>query len=329
MKKKILEALKQGKDSYISGEELSDHIGVTRTAVWKHIKQLKEEGYEIESSSRKGYRLVSEPDSLDAKALQIELNTTVIGREIYHFESIDSTNNKAKLLASEGAAEGTVVIAEEQTLGRGRLGRHWVSPKSTGIWMSIILRPNIEPTDAAKITLLTAAAVALAMKKTLECQPGIKWPNDIILEKRKICGILTEMSSELNSVNYLVVGIGINANMDAETFPEDIRKVATSISSCLGKEISRRELVKSIFEEFEILYLEYTRTRSMKEIVEICKAYSVTLDNRVRIISRNQEIQAYAEDLTEDGELVIRKDNGERETIISGEVSVRGILDYV
>lgn len=329
MKRDVLEALKKNKNSFISGEELSRRIGVTRAAVWKHVQQLKEEGYEIESISRKGYRLITEPDTLDAHALEIELAGNLLGHKVYHFDSIDSTNNMGKKLAAEGAREGTVIIAEEQTIGRGRLGRQWVSPKGTGIWMSIVLRPDIGPTEAPKITQITAAAVTLAIRKLTECEAGIKWPNDIIIQKKKVCGVLTEMSAELNSVNYIIVGMGINVNIDQNDFPTDIRNIATSIKSCTGKKVSRKMLVKEILKEFEKLYIDFIQTKNIKKSVAICKKYSVTLGNKVRIIDKTKELIAEAVDLTQDGELIIKNQTGEIQKVLSGEVSVRGIADYV
>lgn len=329
MKKEILEALKQNKGRFISGEELSIKIGVTRTAIWKHIKQLKEDGYEIDAVSRRGYRLIQEPDTLELNELEIDIQTRLIGRNLIYYPSIDSTNNEAKKEAALGAPEGTVIIAEEQTGGRGRLGRHWVSPRGTGIWMSIILKPELEPAEAAKITQLTAAAVTTALRNVTGCEAGIKWPNDIIINKKKVCGILTEMSAELNSVNYIIVGIGINVNVDPEEFPHEVRTIATSIKESIGHEIYRKEIVLEILRIFEELYLDFLRTRSVAKSVEICKKYSVTLGNAVRIISKDKIIFGEALDLTEDGELLIRNEAGAIEKIISGEVSVRGVWDYI
>ncbi|QZY54705.1 biotin--[acetyl-CoA-carboxylase] ligase [Crassaminicella profunda] len=329
MKRAVLEALKKNKDIFISGEELSKKIGVTRTAVWKHIKQLKEEGYEIESVSRKGYRMIKEPDTLDANALEIEVASKHIGRKIHHFESIDSTNTLAKKMAAEGAPEGTVIIAEEQTGGRGRLGRTWESPKGTGIWMSIILRPNIVPTEATKITQITAAAVAMGLRSIIGDDVGIKWPNDIIIHKKKTCGILTEMSAELNSVNYIVVGIGINVNVDPNEFPEEVRGVATSIKAYTGMIVSRKNIVKEILHAFEDLYLDFIEKNHIEKSMEICKKYSVTLGKQVKIRTRQKEVIAEAVDLTEDGQLLIKNELGEIEKVLSGEVSVRGLTDYV
>lgn len=329
MKKEILESLKQNKENFISGEELSNQIGVSRTAIWKHIKQLKEEGYGIESTSRKGYRLIAEPDRLDDKALEIELRHRKLMDKVFHFDSIDSTNNQAKIMASKGAPEGTVILAEEQTSGRGRLGRSWLSPKGTGIWMSIILKPDIEPSEAAKITQIAAAAVTLAVREITDCEAGIKWPNDIIVNGKKICGILTEMSGELNSVNYMVVGMGMNVNQEPEDFPPDLKDTATSIRECVGKAISRKKMALSILRHFEELYMDFLECKNVGKSVSICKNYSVTLGKEVKIIQKGTELIAQALDITEEGELIIRNNKGEIQKIVSGEVSVRGLHGYV
>lgn len=328
MKKEILETLKNNKDKYVSGEELSNTIGVTRAAIWKHMKQLKGEGYEIEAISRKGYRLIGEPDTLDSKAL-IELKDINLIKKIFHYSTLESTNSQAKLMASQGAAEGTIVISEEQTGGRGRLGRHWVSPMGTGIWMSIILKPDIEPQEATIITQITAAAVASAIKKVTGSETGIKWPNDIIMGGKKVCGILTEMSGELNLVNYIVVGIGINVNMNSSDFPEEIKRIATSIKEHCGRAFSRKELVIEILKEFEVLYSEFISTNNVKESISICRELSVTLGKEVRIIQRGKTILAKALDITEDGELLVKDKEGNIQKIVSGEVSVRGIDGYI
>jgi len=327
LKREVLEVLKKNKNEFISGEQLSNQLGVTRTSIWKYINALKQEGYRIESVSRKGYKLIEEPDILSEDELLIELEKNKLGSSIYHFESIDSTNNYAKKLALEGAVEGTIVISDEQTGGRGRLGRTWVSLSGTSVYMSMILRPTIEPNEAAKITEITAAAVANAITEVTNLEAGIKWPNDIILDNKKICGILTEMNAELNNINYVIVGIGVNVNMD--DLPDEISSVATSIKKILGREVSRKDIVINIVKEFETLYYDFINTGSLKKTVDICKKKSVTLGKTVKIINKRETIIAKAIDITENGELVIKKDDGEIINIISGEVSVRGIDSYV
>ncbi len=327
MKSKVIEALKAHTHTFLSGEELSQKLGVSRTAVWKVIKQLKEEGYQIESVSRKGYRLVHEADSINSEALKVELRDVKLITGIEHFDSIDSTNTYAKQLAAAGAKEGTLVISDEQTKGRGRLGRDWTSPKGTGIWMSLVLRPDIEPMHAAKMTQIAAAAMNAAIVEVTGLDAGIKWPNDIIVNKRKTCGILTEMSAELNTVSYVVVGIGVNVNVDV--FPEDIRDKATSLKIETGEAIRRQDIVVAFARAFETFYHAYINENNFGLTLEYCKNNSVTIGQRVRIIHRSETLFGDAVDLNDDGELLVRFDNGEVKPVFYGEVSVRGLTDYI
>lgn len=328
MKEKILKLLKDSKNEFVSGQELSERLKVSRTAIWKYINVLKEEGYEIESVSRKGHMLISTPDILNHEEISEYLKTEYIGREIYYFDSINSTNTKAKELAYIIKTEGAVVIAEEQTSGRGRLGRNWSSPNKKGIWMSIILKPQIEPQDAAKITQVAAAAVWKAINQ-IGVKTQIKWPNDIVFNGRKICGILTEMSGELNRLNYLVVGIGINANTTISEFPEEIRNMATSLKIETGKEIKRKELIALILKYFEELYNDLTKNRNIASSIKICKKNSALIGKDVRLTLRGEEKEVKAIDINEDGELIVRDKEGNISRVISGEVSVRGLYGYV
>lgn len=328
LKEKILKLLKDSKNEFISGQEISQQLNVSRTAIWKYINALKEEGYEIESVSRKGYMLLSTPDILNYEEIRKYLETKHIGREIFYFDTLDSTNLKAKELAANEQKEGTVVIAEEQTNGRGRLGRSWSSPKKKGIWMSIILTPEIEPTDAAKVTQVAAAAVWKGIND-VGVKTQIKWPNDIVLNGKKVCGVLTEMSGELNRLNYLVVGIGINANMSDEDFPEEIRGLATSLKIELNKEVERKELIGRILNNFEELYEELIRNNSIDKSIKICVENSALIGKDVRLILKGKEEEAKAIDISKEGELIIQDKNGDISKIISGEVSVRGLYGYV
>lgn len=328
MKEEIINLLKENEDNFISGEKISEKLGISRAAVWKHIKSIKEDGYEIESVSRKGYKLISSPDLLTFEEVNPYLNTNYIGKDIRYYNTIDSTNTKAKELGTAGAKEGTVVISEEQTGGRGRLGRQWVSPKFKGIWMSIILKPDIEPMEASKITQIGAAAVCMSINE-LGLKATIKWPNDIVLNGKKVCGILTEMSGELNKINYIVMGIGINVNIESEDFPGDIKDIATSIKIEAGEKIKRKELVASIFNNFEQLYDEFINSGTIKKSINICRENSALIGNDVKIIKRNEEVFAKAIGLTEDGELIVEYNDGKVDKIVSGEVSVRGMYGYV
>jgi BirA family transcriptional regulator, biotin operon repressor / biotin---[acetyl-CoA-carboxylase] ligase len=328
MKEKIINLLKENENNFISGEKISESLGVTRAAVWKYIKTLKEEGYEIESVSRKGYRLISSPDLLTYEELSPILNNKIIGKSIIYLDSVDSTNTYAKRLAAEGAEEGTVVISEEQTSGRGRLGREWISPKYKGIWMSIILRPDMEPMSVPGITQVAAAAVSKALR-SLGVKAYIKWPNDIILNYKKICGILTEMSGEINKVNYVIVGIGINVNTEEWEFPEEVKDTATSLKIEQGVGIERKRLAAKILDDFKELYEEIVMKNSIKTSIEICRKYSILIDKEVKIINRGNEAIAKAIGLSEDGKLIVKYKDGKIDEIISGEVSIRGINGYV
>lgn len=324
MKEKILHLLKEYEKSFISGQRISKELGVTRTAVWKYINILKEDGYKIESVSKRGYRLISSPDLLSFEELNEKLITKYIGRNIMYFQTLGSTNNKAKELALSNVPHGTVIISEEQTEGRGRLGRNWSSPKFKGIWLSIILRPDTDPLNVPKVTQVGAAAVIKALNE-LDINAYVKWPNDIILNEKKVCGILTEMSGELNKVNYVVMGIGINVNTDSSDFPEELKNTATSISLETGKYIKRKELVSKLLNSFELLYDEFEKEETIKTSVSICKKNSILLGKEIKIINRGKETYARAVDLSDEGELMVQYTDGIVEKIVSGEVSIRGL----
>jgi len=326
MKDKILKILKENKD-YISGEKISNILDVSRTAIWKNVNTLKEDGYEIDSISRKGYKLISSPDILTYEEIEPYLNTTYIGRNILYFDTIDSTNKKAKDIA-DSSKDGTVLISEEQTAGRGRLGRNWSSPKGKSLLISILLKPEIEPSRVSSITLVGAVALV----KTLEnfgLKGLIKWPNDIIINYKKVAGILTEMSAEINQVNYIVMGIGVNLYVKSEEFPEDIRNKAGSILSETGMKIDRKEFTGIFLNNFEKYYQEYFLGNNFKEIVKISKDKSILLGKEVRIISRDTTYEAKVLNITEEGHLLIEKGDGTKEEIYSGEVSVRGKNGYI
>ncbi|OFI01495.1 bifunctional ligase/repressor BirA [Clostridium acetireducens DSM 10703] len=328
MKNKIIKLLKENKNNFISGQDISNKLGVSRTAIWKGINQLKEEGYEIESVSRKGYKLIQIPDILNYEEIKEYLNTKYIGRNINYFETIDSTNIKAKELALQGEKEGTVIISEEQTLGKGRLGRGWASPKYKGIWMSLILKPNIDIMKAPKITQIGAAAIVKALRE-MNIKSFVKWPNDIVLNNKKICGILTEMSGELNRISYVIMGIGINVNINKEDFSEEIRAVATSLKEEVGHKISRKELVGKVLNNFEYLYYKFVNEENFKETIDICKSHSALIGKQIKVINNKSTKIAKAVDLNDEGELVVQYENGDMEYLVSGEVSTRGLYGYV
>lgn len=327
MKSKLLKFLKENKGRFISGEEIANELGVSRTSIWKIINQMKKEGYKIESVSRKGYKLILDEDIINEQELNFQLDGTMYYNKIHYFEEIDSTSTKAKILASEGKENGSLVISEMQVDGRGRLGRNWESPKGSGIWMSLILKPDLDPTKASKMTQIAAAAILLSMNKLYKLEAKIKWPNDIVVDGKKVCGILTEMNAELNHINYIVVGIGINVN--TEHFPSELEEKATSILKITSEKSNRVTLICEILKTFEKLYDSYIDTYNFDDVLSINRNHSATLGKEVVISRRNDTLNGYAYDLNDEGELLVRKENGEIETIYYGEVSVRGINGYV
>lgn len=327
MKNKILSLLKNSNE-FISGQKLSEEFGMSRAAIWKYINALKEEGYKIESVSRKGYRLISSPDLLKYEEIKPYLNTEVIGRKIVHFDTIGSTNTEAKILAEKEEPEGTVLLSEEQSSGRGRLGRSWSSPKYTAISMSIILRPDISPIHVAKVTQVGAAAVALACDE-MGIDAYIKWPNDIILNNRKVCGILTEMSAELNKINYVVMGIGINVNIEGNDFPDEIKPIATSFKNEYNKKFSRQELSGRILNHFEKLYNSFCEDGNAADALKVCRENSIVLGREINIIQNSKATKVKALDIDSEGELIVEYADGKMNKVISGEVSIRGINGYI
>lgn len=326
MKEKIIQLLNEA-DDYISGEEISKQLGVSRTAIWKVINRLKEEGYEIESVTRKGYRLLSSPDILNSEELHYNLNTEIIGNKIINFDKLDSTNQQAKKLALEGASNGTVVIAEEQTAGKGRRGKMWVSPPGTGIWMSVVLRPSVMPENASMLTLVAGLAVCKAVREITNLEASIKWPNDIVVNGKKICGLLTEMNSEIDFINFVVVGIGINVNI--EKFPPELDNIATSLMIEGNQSYQRKKLVKRTLEIFEDYYKKYLETEDLTKIIEEYNEHCINIGRKVRVTGRKQDITGNVKCVTNKGELIVTDQQGEDIVVTSGEVSVRGIYGYV
>lgn len=324
MRKKILEMLKKSDGKFISGEELAKNFSVTRTAIWKHINTLKKIGYKISATEKKGYKLEKLPDLLLPELVQENLQNNLVGvGEKYIYEtSLDSTNNFAKKLALSGAEEGTVVVAEEQTGGKGRLDRKFFSPKSRSILFSVILRPKCTPKDAPKFTLLAAVAIAQTMEK-FNLRAEIKWPNDIMHGKKKIVGILTEMSAAIEQVNYIVVGIGINVNISRDEFPAELQKIASSLSELKGEKILRRDFFKILLEEFEKLY-KTVCAEGFGKIFELWRKFNITLGREVKVISAEsgEIFFGKAIDIDADGALIVES-AGERRTVYAGDVSVR------
>ena len=320
---RILELLRR-QEGFLSGEDIGRELSITRAAVWKGIKKLREEGYEIEAVTNRGYRLTNPETMYNKRELEQGLKTKTMGQTIYFYEETDTTNNRARELALEGAPEGTLVVAEKQTAGRGRRGKVWESPLGTGIWMSLVLRPQIAPTEASVLTLLCGLATAEAIEAETGLSAGIKWPNDILINGKKAVGILTEMDCEMSEVHFVIPGIGINVN--TASFPPEIAEIATSLYLECGKTVSRRRLVHKVLERLEEHYETFLRTGSFDAMLEDYRKHCITLGKEVHVLGR-EPFFAEALDITPEGELLVRRaDNGKEEVVFSGEVSIRGVI---
>lgn len=328
-KSDILTLLRNSED-FVSGQQICAKLGVSRTAVWKVINQLKEEGYQIESVSRKGYRLTASPDILSSSEIASRLTTKWAGRKLYYFDETDSTNIDAKRCAEEGAPHGTTVIADMQTAGRGRRGRMWQSPPGSAIYMTIMLKPDFVPDKASMLTLVMALSVADAIAETTGLQAGIKWPNDVVVNAKKVCGILTEMNVESDYIQYVVIGVGINANNGSlEEFPEEIRQTATSLKIESGAHISRAELIERVLFHFEKNYDVFVSTLDLSGLMEAYDKRLLNLDAEVRVLDPKGEYSGIARGINSLGELLVEKEDGSIVQVYAGEVSVRGVYGYV
>ena len=320
---RILELLRR-QEGFLSGEDIGRELSITRAAVWKGIKKLREEGYEIEAVTNRGYRLTNPETMYNKRELEQGLKTKTMGQSIYFYEETDTTNNRARELALEGAPEGTLVVAEKQTAGRGRRGKVCESPLGTGIWMSLVLRPQIMPAEASVLTLLCGLATAEAIEAETGLSAGIKWPNDILINGKKAVGILTEMDCEMSEVHFVIPGIGINVN--TASFPPEIADIATSLYLECGKTVSRRRLVHKVLERLEEHYETFLRTGSFTAMLEDYRKHCITLGKEVHVLGR-EPFFAEALDITPEGELLVRRaDNGKEEVVFSGEVSIRGVI---
>ena len=322
LRSRILELLRKAGEAYMSGEEIAGKLGVSRTAVWKHVKELREAGYKIKSRSRSGYTLEETPDCLLPGEIKNGLRTRFVGKDIVFFEEVDSTNRVAKQLAQKGAAAGAVVVAEAQGKGRGRLERPYFSPAGKGIWFSVILRPHILPQEAPKCTLLAAVAVAMAMKR-FGLKAEIKWPNDILHEGKKLTGILTEMSAEIDRINYIVIGTGINVNIEEEEFPEELRDKATSLSIMKGERLPRVAFFQAVLEALDELCIVLEED-GFAPIIARWREYAVTLGQEVHVIGAigKDSFDGRAIDIDEEGALLVETEGGVRR-VLAGDVSIR------
>lgn len=325
MKEKILALLKSTSD-YVSGQDICNRLGVSRTAVWKNINALKQEGYEIDSVNNKGYRLISEPDIINEMRIREYMHTKWMAKNIIYLSVTDSTNTQAKRLGEEGAEHGTLVVTQCQTAGRGRRGRSWESPEGN-VYFTFLLRPDVEVSRASMITLISALALAKAIEKVTGLHTQIKWPNDVVANGKKLCGILTESSTDLEYINYVVVGIGINVNQIS--FPEEIADKASSLLLELGHSVNRGEVLGEFLNLFEMYYEIFIETEDMSGLIDTYNEMLVNCGREVKIIEKDNERILKAIGIDEKGGLIVENPEGVRESIISGEVSVRGLYGYV
>lgn len=326
---RVLALLKESGESYCSGEKMSQALGLSRAAVWKAVDALRQEGYDISSVPNRGYRLEHSPDRLSAGELAGALNGCTVGGNLICLDSVDSTNNYAKKLADEGAPHGTVVLCNQQTGGRGRRGNSFLSPAGKGLYLSVLLRPELPPMDVIDLTAWVAVAVCDAIEEVIGERPGIKWTNDIILRQKKLCGILTELSleGESGALHYVVAGIGINVSQTAEDFGEEVSQVAISLEQALGRKIRRADLAAAVIRSLDRLDRDFPAKKA--DYLARYRADCLTTGHEVRLIQKGQTRTAFAESIDDDFALVVRWSDGTREAITAGDVSVRGLLGYI
>ncbi len=318
-KDKILNLLRATKAGFLSGEELARKCGISRTMVWKHIKSLERDGFRIEAVPSQGYRITSTPDILRQADIKHELKTRVIGKDLILLSEVVSTNVVAQEMAISGAPEGTVVIAEIQRGGKGRLGRKWFSPKGN-LYLSVILRPDIAMHKAPVITLMGAVAIASAIRKQCGLAPGIKWPNDVLLRGRKVCGLLSEMSAEQDRIRYLVLGIGVNVNMELRSLPVDVEAVSTTLAREAGQEIDRTLLLRSLLRELDKWYASFLANE--QDILREWMSLNITVGSRVQVSGAGRIIEGLAQRIDGEGRLIIRQDDGSIQTVAAGDVTI-------
>ena len=326
MKAKILALLRE-REEYVSGQELCQRFGVSRTAVWKAIGQLKKEGYCIEAVKNRGYLLVPEEEVYGRHELESRMDTDWAGRPVVYYDELASTNLQAKLDAENGAGEGTLIVADMQTAGRGRKGKGWSSPAGTNVYFTLILKPDYDVEQASMVTLVMGMAVAEGIRATCGVDARIKWPNDIVAGGRKLCGMLAEMSVEREFIHYVVVGVGINVK--EQVFPEEIADTATSLWQECGRKVSRGQLIVNVMKAFEARYKVFCGSRSLSGLVEGYKGMLVNKNREVRVLDPKGEFRGVSRGINEKGELLVELEDGSVTAVYAGEVSVRGVYGYV
>jgi BirA family biotin operon repressor/biotin-[acetyl-CoA-carboxylase] ligase len=318
-KDKILKLLRSSKTGFISGEDLAARLGISRTMVWKHIKALEREGFGIEAVPSQGYRITLVPDLLRQDEIKQGLKTKIIGKEIHLLPETTSTNTQAMEMASKGAPEGTAVVAEIQTGGKGRLGRKWISPKGN-LYLSVILRPNIPTHKAPLITLMGAVAVASAIGKKCNISAAIKWPNDILISGKKVAGLLTEMSAEPDRIKHIALGIGVDVNMELNELPPDVRALTTTLAVEAGEKIDRTSLLQQILRDLEQWYQVFLRNEAA--VLKEWEALNMTVGNRVAVSGLGETLEGLAQGIDQEGRLIITLDDGSLRQVAAGDVTI-------
>ncbi|NBI30504.1 biotin--[acetyl-CoA-carboxylase] ligase [Chengkuizengella marina] len=322
MNEQIIQIFLDHPNQYISGEKLSEELNCSRTAIWKHIQTLKKKGYMFESTPRLGYRMLkTPPEPLDVSRIISALNTRCMGLKIKYLQEVDSTQTMAAEMVKKGEEEGTVIIAEQQTDGRGRLGRKWFSPPGTGIWMSMILKPQIPLQFIHQLTLLISVAICRVIKRMLDVDVGIKWPNDLYINGKKVCGILLESSAEDERVKHVIAGVGISVNLLQKDIPEDLKDKMTSLCIETGIKCNREELLISLFKEWEELYMLYL-SEGFAPIRILWEALSICLHCPIQVHTHQGIVKGKAYGMDEMGALMIRDEEGKEHKIYSGDVSL-------
>jgi len=319
IRREVLRLFHERPEDFISGAEISQRLGVSRTAVWKHIRQLRDAGYAIEAVTSRGYRLQTAPDLLMAADIQAGLETERVGRSMHCFPSTDSTNLRALEMAEQGCVDGTVLIAEEQTGGKGRLGRRWESPRGVNLYASLVLKPPIAPLAAPQLTFVAALAIVEAIVESTGLAAHAKWPNDVLINGRKVAGILSEMRAESDQVHYVILGVGVNLNMTAEQFPDELRYPATSLLLEAGRPVVRSDFVRCFLKRFERYYLDFL-AEGFDAVRPAWDACCAMVGQRVRVEQQPHTLTGVVVGLDGDGSLLIRDDLGKLQSIYAGDV---------
>lgn len=321
-KDELLKRLFEANGQPVSGQEIADQFGLSRTAIWKYVKELELDGYEIGTVRKKGYFLITVPDKVNAANIKKHLNTQTYGQTIHYYETLESTQFIAHDESQNGAQDGTLIISEEQTLGKGRMSRPWNSTFGKGIWMSLIVRPNLAPHQAPQMTLVAAVAVTRAIEEITGIHPDIKWPNDILINGKKVTGILTELQADPDRVKAIILGIGINVNQSPDDFPVELSTIATSLKIALGSEVNRSKLIAKVLEFLE----QYTKIYEMHGFAPIkllWEGYSNTVGKRIRAVMLNEVLDGTAIGISDEGLLKIRLEDGTVRGIYSADIEIQ------